>query len=331
MIVDLREFAEREQPYWDELDALLERLSEQPEALDLNGATRLHDLYERACAGLLAVSESLAGSDVHHNLEALVGRAYGEIHAGRRARLRFAPVAWFARTFPRVFRRHVRLFALAAAITLGGALMGGVAVLVDPAAKPVVMPFAHLLGSPSERVQQEEAGSLKRRGGRQTFSAVLMANNVNVARNSLALGITFGLGTAIVLFHNGAILGAVCADYVAAGHSVFLAGWLLPHGAIEIPAILIAAQAGLLLGMTLLGRRQRQPLTARLRAIAADLATLIGGSALLLVWAALVESFLSQYHAPILYGPKIAFGCMQLVLLALLLGRGGAGRAEGRT
>ena len=32
-------------------------------------------------------------------------------------------------------------------------------------------------------------------------------------------------------------------DYILAGESVFLLGWLLPHGAIEIPAILLAGQA----------------------------------------------------------------------------------------
>ena len=158
---------------------------------------------------------------------------------------------------------------------------------------------------------------------------MLMANNIRVSCNALALGVFYGVGTCIVLFYNGVILGAVCADYIAAGHSLFLAGWLLPHGAIEIPCILIAGQAGLLLGITLLGRRRRQTLAERLREVRADLVTLIGGGALLLVWAALIESFLSQYHAPSLYGAKIAFGCVQLALLAWLLGRGGAQRREG--
>lgn len=329
MIVDLREFAAREQPYWDELDAMLERLAERPETLDLAGAARLHLLYERACADLLTVGESFSGLDLHRNLEALVARAYGEIHAGRRARLRWAPGHWFLRSFPRTFRRHARLFALASLITLAGMLLGGVVAIADPAAKEAVMPFAHLLGDPAERVRREESDSLAQRGGRQEFSAALMANNIRVARNALALGATYGVGTSIVLFYNGAILGAVCADYVAAGHALFLAGWLLPHGAIEIPCILIAGQAGLLLGITLLGRRRRQPLAARLRAVQADLVTLVGGCALLLVWAAIVESFLSQYHAPALYGAKVAFGCLQLALLAWLLSRGGAAGREG--
>ena len=77
---------------------------------------------------------------------------------------------------------------------------------------------------------------------------------------------TWGIGTIIVLFYNGVILGAVAVDYIRAGQTKFLLGWLLPHGVIEIPAILIAGQAGLLLAAALIGRGNRDPLRKRLRA-----------------------------------------------------------------
>jgi len=46
---------------------------------------------------------------------------------------------------------------------------------------------------------------------------------------------TCGLGTIILLFYNGVILGAVVVDYILAGQATFLLGWLLPHGSFEIP------------------------------------------------------------------------------------------------
>jgi uncharacterized membrane protein SpoIIM required for sporulation len=139
---------------------------------------------------------------------------------------------------------------------------------------------------------------------------------------------TMGFGTLVVLFYNGVILGAVVVDYVAAGETTFLLGWLLPHGTIEIPAILIAGQGGLVLGSALIGWRSRAPLRMRLRVVGPDLATLIGGVAILLVWAGLVESFFSQYHEPVVpYFAKIAFGLVELGLLVsflMLSGRSGA-------
>jgi len=102
----------------------------------------------------------------------------------------------------------------------------------------------------------------------------------------------------MLLFYNGVILGALCFDYIRAGESAFLAGWLLPHGAIEIPAVLHAGQAGFLLAGALIGWRTRENRSARLRRIGPDLIGLIAGAGVLLVWAGLVEAFFSQYHEP---------------------------------
>jgi uncharacterized membrane protein SpoIIM required for sporulation len=117
-----------------------------------------------------------------------------------------------------------------------------------------------------------------------------------VAILTLALGLTWGIGTLIMLFYNGIILGAVAVDYVMAGQTSFLLGWLLPHGAVEIPAILLAGQAGILLAGALIGWGKPISLRMRLRKISNDLVTLISGVALMLVWAGIIEAFFSQYH-----------------------------------
>jgi uncharacterized membrane protein SpoIIM required for sporulation len=154
------------------------------------------------------------------------------------------------------------------------------------------------------------------------FSATLITNNTQVSILALALGVTWGIGTLILLFYNGVVLGAVIFDYVHAGQSVFLMGWLLPHGVVEIPAILIAGQAGLLLGRALIGWNSNEHVHQRLRTVTGSLVTLISGAALLLIWAGLVEAFFSQYHEPILpYQFKIAFGLVELTALLAFLFR----------
>jgi hypothetical protein len=65
----------------------------------------------------------------------------------------------------------------------------------------------------------------------------------------------------------------------------------------------------------------------RFREISGDIVTLAGGFACLLVWAGIIEAFLSQYHEPVIpYAGKIAFGVLELLLLFLFLTR--SGRAE---
>jgi uncharacterized membrane protein SpoIIM required for sporulation len=161
------------------------------------------------------------------------------------------------------------------------------------------------------------------------FSAQLMWNNIKVSINALAFGMTYGVGTLIVLFYNGVILGLVVLDYVAAGQTTFLLGWLLPHGSIELPAILIAGQGGLVFAGALIGWGSRLTLRERMRVVAPDMVTLIGGVAVLLVWAGLIEAFFSQYHEPVIpYALKIAFGAVELAVLIVFLWRSGAGRRE---
>jgi uncharacterized membrane protein SpoIIM required for sporulation len=209
---------------------------------------------------------------------------------------------------------------------LVGGLFGGLALTFDPDAKEVLMPFPHLQQDPSERVAQEESANRDRlQGAKTTFSSYLMTHNTKVSIFTLALGITWGIGTVILLFYNGIMLGAVSLDYVLAGQTPFLLGWLLPHGAIEIPAILLAGQAGLVLAGAIIGWGKPVPMGRRLREVSGDLVTMIFGVAIMLVWAGLIEAFFSQYHEPIIpYSFKIGFGMIELILLTLFLGKSGA-------
>ncbi|MFN7922041.1 MAG: stage II sporulation protein M [Bryobacteraceae bacterium] len=330
MIVDLQRFVETGRPQWQELERELARM-ENGETAEMSVAEmqHFHELYERACSDLARMAPLSVEPELKQYLEWLVGRAYCEIHESRGGRT-FSFRKWFLETFPQTFRRHWRAFQLALALTAVGAAFGALALAIDKEAKRVIMPFDHLQGSPKERVAEEHASKGKDLSGKKTrFSAYLMTHNIQVSLMTLALGMTFGLGTILMIFYNGVILGAVIFDYVAAGEGVFLTGWLLPHGSVEIPAILLAGQAGFVLGHALIGWGKRQSRTERMKAVAPDIVTLAGGVGVLLVWAGIVEAFFSQYHEPVVpYAVKIAFGCVQLALLCAFLAR--AGRSEAR-
>ncbi len=328
MIIDIEKFSAAEKPVWMELEKLLDRIEQNPgRGLTLDEARRLHYLYERTSASLGKLVTFSSEPELRQYLESLVARAYGEIHTTRARGGRFKPWQWFFATLPQTFRRHAGAFWLSVAITVAGCLFGGVAMVVDPDAKAAIMPemFASHLGDPAERVRQEEAAKTDRLAGHKAgFSAFLMRNNISVSIRAMAFGMTCGIGTIILLFYNGIIIGLIGVDYVAAGQTKFLLAWLLPHGAIEIPAILIAGQAGLVLAGALIGWGSRERLAARLRKTSRDLFTLICGVALMLVWAGFIEAFFSQYHEPVIpYAAKIAFGCMELVMLTLFLARCG--------
>lgn len=331
MILDLARFIESERPRWEELERILTRLDRDggSKLATLDEVTRFHYLYQRCSSDLARFSTFSAEPRTREYLEGIVARAYAEVHAHRAARGKWKAFGWLFGTVPRTFRSYFPEFLFALAITLAGCAFGAGALHFDPASKRVMMPFAGLQQSPAERVHREETSTGDRWGDvKGTFSAQLMTNNIRMAFLTFALGITWGLGSSVVLFYNGVTLGAVSADYIQAGFGEFLAGWLLPHGVVEIPAILIAGQASFVLARALVGWGARTTRNERLRLVSKDLLTLTATAGVMLVWAGIIEAFLSQTHQPVIsYSSKIIFGMVELILLVLFFAL--AGRESG--
>lgn len=325
MILDSDRFIEKEQPHWIALREHLDRLDSRAVGADSAASLlALHSLYRRAASGLARLEAAAADPAAIHQLEALVGRAYAEIHSRPHGSGWRAVPKWIATAFPIAFRKHFRYFAAAVWITLAGCLVGGIAIATNKEHRETLYPFPHLLQDPSKRVALEESQARSASAPHSTFAAQLMSNNIRVTINAFAFGMTYGIGTVVLLFYNGVILGGVAVDYILDGQIVFLLAWLLPHGVTEIPAIFIGGMAGLLIARALFGFGDRHGLRTRFRALLPDLAALMFGAATLLVWAGIVESFFSQYHAPVIpYGVKIAFGVVELIALIVWLARAG--------
>lgn len=331
MIIDLPRFIEAERPLWAELESMLDRMESNATLhLDLQQTQRFHYLYQRVLSDLGRIVTFSSEPETRRYLESLSARAYGEMNETRDKSLRFSPLKWLTIGFPRVFRKHVAFFWLSCAVFLAGGFFGAAMLMIEPKAKQDLMPrqFSHLYQTPTERVKEEESSKHDHLSGEHAeFSTSLMANNIQVGLYTFGSGILFGIGTLVFLFGNGITLGLVVCDYMQDGQTTFMLAWLLPHGVFEIPAILIAGQAGLLLGRTLLGRGGRETLSQRFRAARPDLALLMFGVSVMLVWAGLIESFFSQYHQPVLpYWLKIGFAMVELALLVWFLAA--SGKAE---
>jgi uncharacterized membrane protein SpoIIM required for sporulation len=327
VILDLERFQAQAKPRWNKLESLLVTTEGRPDhRLNPMEAEQLQDLYAHTAADLNRVSHGALAPELRQYLDRLVARAYAELHyvPPTRSDL-WQPRRWLGifTVFPETFRRQSRYFALAVLITVLGCALGGLAVRYDPAAVDVLLP-AEYLRNPGERVHEEEQGKKHDAHSAQVeaaFSAQLIKHNIEVAMLAAALGVTFGIGTALLLFENGLLLGAVAVRYTQQGFGLFMTAWLLPHGVLEIPSILIAGQAGFYLARILLRRREDRDVRKSMR----EWLVLIAGMAMMLVWAGLMEAFFSQHHAPVLpYQFKVAVGGAELALLTaylLLIGR----------
>ncbi len=329
MILNLEKFQAQARQRWENLELLLCALESRPDRrLNSAEAEQLQELYAQVAADLNRVTHGALVPELRQYLERLVARAYAELYYAPPipAEL-WQPRRWLRifTAFPETFRRQSRYFAMALFVTVLGCALGGLAVRYDPTSVDVLLP-ADYLRNPGERVHEAEQGQSGREHSAQTeaaFSAQLIRHNIQVALLAAALGVTFGIGTALLLFENGVLLGAVAVRYTQQGFGLFMTAWLLPHGVFEIPSILIAGQAGFYLARLLLRRREDRNVRHSVR----EWLILVAGLAMLLVWAGLMEAFFSQHHAPVLpYWFKVSVGVAELVLLTaylLLVGQRG--------
>jgi uncharacterized membrane protein SpoIIM required for sporulation len=147
-------------------------------------------------------------------------------------------------------------------------------------------------------------------------SSVIMTNNIGVTFTAFSGGIVGGLGTVYIIAFNGLMLGVVGAACAVAGMSVPLWSFVAPHGALELPAIILAGGAGLRLGQGVLfpGFLPRRASIAR---AGAEAVTLVIGCVPMLVIAGVIEAFVSPTALAVPL--KFGMGAALFVLLAWYL------------
>lgn len=292
-----------------------------PATFDLNHFPRR---YRQLCAQYaLSVSRGYSPGLIGE-LHDLVRRGYRQLYRRRLPLIRPA-IGFMAERFPRTLRRHARLFWLASALFLLPLLAIGLGTHAD----------AELIYSLIEPDQVAELESMydpaNRKPGRaherQADTDVAMfgyyiMNNVGLGFRCFAWGLLLGIGSAFLLVFNGLYIGAIAGHLTRIGEGEIFWPFVSGHAPYELTAIVISGAAGLLLGRALLAPGNRTRLAA-LRLDARDAVVLVGGAALMLLFAAVVEAFWSSGQAaPWL---KYSLGGLGWLLVATYLTLAGRG------
>ncbi|MEO3993591.1 MAG: stage II sporulation protein M [Desulfurococcaceae archaeon TW002] len=119
------------------------------------------------------------------------------------------------------------------------------------------------------------------------LSLIIFTNNMRVALLNIVLGVSL-VGPAGIMVVNGFIIGLVLSiqEDVVSGVLV-----IIPHGVLEIPALIYSAVLGTHLGLTILTNIRRNP--AKVREVFRDVIRKIPIIVLMLILAALIEVFVS--------------------------------------
>lgn len=307
-----------------------QRLEDLLALLDSTSLRRLHReevrelgrIYRRSASDLAIARAESRDPRLINYLNSLVIRAHGRIYradAEGGARIR----GFFAREFPRTFRRAWRYIAVSFGVFLFFGLLGFLGSYYDPE-------FSELVGVPPAfrelYIETKTHWWEDLNEANQVGASAIFTQNIRVTIYTFAFGALFGVGTVFYLAYNGANIAAVLALTWRAGFGRDLITFMAGHGVIELSCIFIAGGAGLLIGSALLmpGDLSRSD---ALKTRGKDAIRLMMGVAPLLVVAGIIEGFISP--API--NPAIKFGIASITGIALYSYLILAGRENGGT
>ncbi len=279
-------------------------------------------LYRQTASDLAAVREDTASRQLATYLNQLLGRSHNLIYLGQKPKVS-GIVRFYRDTYPQVFRETLPETLLALAIFVVTGLGAWVITLHDPG-------FAHrLLGAHMmETIEQRKMWTDSIVTVKPVASSGIMTNNLAVAFTAFAMGITGGLGTIWMMIVNGMLIGVIGASTWRAGMALQLWSFVAPHGVLELPAIFIAAGAGLEIARGLLfpGLLPRRDSLAKAGGRAAQL---LLGTIPLLVVAGVIEGFFSPSNAPVAMKFLLASVLFMALLSYLFLpGRTAANKAK---
>lgn len=300
---------------WQELEDLLGR-----KRLGADEVRRLGTLYRAATADLGVARRAFPGDGVTERLHDLVLRSRARVyaHTDRRA----SAWAFVSRGYWQRLRERPGLLATAAILLLVPAVLAWIWGVNDPGAAVGVVPGEF------RRSGDPVAGSLST-SDEAGFAGLIFTNNIRVTFLAVAAGITLGVGTAALTIYNGLMVGALGGISQYDGHAREFVTLVIPHGVLELSCIIVAAMAGLRIGLAIVdpGRRSRGD---ALRAEFRPAMEIVLGTMPWLVLAGLVEGFFTGSGPT--FVPSVVLGvALGAVFWGLVLLRGGRGPSRAGT
>lgn len=304
------------QDTWRRLDELVSQARRSPRRLTAEELDELVTLYQRTSAHLAHARTNFDDIPLVARLSQTLGLAHGTIY-----RRRSAPGVAFARFFTETFPAAVwhirRAVLIAAVLLLAPAVATGVWLANDAAVRTVAIDRdlqRALADGEFEEYYRSDAAA--------TFQTAVTVNNIQVSFLAFITGVFFGLPTMYILVINGANIGVAGAVMHAYDKGSLFWGLILPHGLLEITAVVVAGGAGLALGWSLVvpgdRTRGRAFSEAGLRSVA-----VIVGLTVCFVVAGFVEAWVTPSGLPT--WARVGIGVLVEALFILYVA--GCGRA----
>lgn len=269
---------------WEQLEDLLRKADKDPD--------RLHDLFVKVSGDLSYARTHYPNRSVRVYLNNLTKQVLDQITRKESKPKLGSFFTFFTETLPIEVYRSRRQFAIAVTVFVASIVLGVVTTMYNPDFPKRILgaDYVHMT---EQNIAKGDPMAVYKDEDMLGMTLQITFNNIRVSFFAFVLGILGGVGTLYILIYNGIMVGTF--QYFFVGKGLFLPSFLTIwiHGAIEIPAIVFAGAAGLVLGTGVLFPGTYSRLTA-LRIHARRALTIVLGTTPLFVIAGLLESFVTR-------------------------------------
>jgi len=311
-------FLQIRKPIWNRLLSLTAKTGNKGvKALTEEELHEMTKLYPTVAVDVARARLHGIDSVTQRNLNQLAIKTHGLLYTKKREKALKPFINFILYDYPRLFRKSWMYFIIAFTLFAGAVTGSYLTVRINPSSAYLFVPRGlDAVGGPE--VSQEDIGERYRMARGDIMATYITLNNIQVAFFCFALGITAGIGTCWVLLMNSMMLGGFFAHF--ANHNLLFPcfSFLVPHGALELFAIVVAATAGLRMGLSLAmpGSFSRG---VALRKGAKEAVLLVLGTIPMFIVAGLIESFITPSYLSGEYKIIIGISTLGIFLMYLFL------------
>lgn len=305
--MDLDRYVALNRPQWNRLSELTETVDRRPRQMLPEEVDEFLTLYRRVSSQLSFVRGHYRDPTLSAEINHVIGMANAALYK-RTSSPAAALRRFFAISFPAAVWHLRRAVVTAALLFLVPAIATALWLSTSDRALDVAAPEARRAAYVNEEFEDYYSSEPAAQ-----FATEVLINNIQVSFLAFALGITLCLGTVYVLVFNGLNLGVAWAVFIVAGQQTKFFGLILPHGLLEMTAIVVAGAAGLSMGWSIVApgdRRRANAFTDEARRSV----VVVLGLILAFIVAGLIEGFVTPGLSTV---PRVSIGVAVEILFVV--------------
>jgi uncharacterized membrane protein SpoIIM required for sporulation len=290
-VLSVDRYVHENSPEWDRLEELVRHANRPRTRLSDAELDELLMSYQRTSAHLSYVRSTYADPRLTARLTRAVAGARALIYGGQ-PRAGGAIRRFFGETFPAAVWTARTQIVISSIALIGPWIIVAVWLSNSPAAIEAFAPEAL-----REAYINNDFEAYYSSAPAAEFSTQVLTNNIRVSFSAFVSGIAWAVPTLLLLIYNGANIGLATGLFHEAGQATKFWGLILPHGLLEITAIIVAGAAGLRLGWSLIVPGD----ISRGKALVDEAqrsASIVMGLILVFVIAGLIEGFVTPSSLP---------------------------------